>query len=87
MAVLEGLDEESSDIFCTNILDRYIARPDNLGEICLYEFAMWYQTAKVDCNNTDAQPSLLDEDELTNTIEKWFRLNEEKKETSCPTIS
>ena len=36
---LNGMDDESTDIFKTNIIDYYYGRPKNLEYMCLYHFA------------------------------------------------
>jgi hypothetical protein len=40
--LLENLDDESEDIFCNALPDRYAARPDTLEYICLPDFASSY---------------------------------------------
>ena len=41
---IEGMDDESEDIFQTSLIDRYAERPDSLSDICLAEFAANYIT-------------------------------------------
>ena len=48
------LDEDSTDIFYTNILDYYRARPESLEQICLYYFASWYQRCSQSTSNRNA---------------------------------
>ena len=36
---IEGMDDESEDIFQTSLIDRYAKRPHSLSDICLAEFA------------------------------------------------
>ena len=38
------MDEDSEDIYQTNLIDRYAARPDQLSNMCLAEFAANYTT-------------------------------------------
>jgi hypothetical protein len=48
---LSKLDDDSSDIFNNNFIDYYIARPDELNNICLAHFCANYdfsKTAKID---------------------------------------
>lgn len=35
--------EDSENIFKTNMIDYYVSRPDSLEEMCLFEFAQWYE--------------------------------------------
>uniref|UniRef100_A0A0L8GT30 OTU domain-containing protein n=1 Tax=Octopus bimaculoides TaxID=37653 RepID=A0A0L8GT30_OCTBM len=40
--ILQGMDEDDEDIFCTSSLDRYAMRPDVLEDMCFAEFASTY---------------------------------------------
>ena len=61
---LENLDDESTDIFKSNIIERYAIRPQaiaSVDELCLAEFAAYYyKDYRKDCQETgDAQPEVL----------------------------
>lgn len=61
---LENLDDESTDIFKSNIIERYAIRPQTIAsvdELCLAEFAAYYyKDYRKDCQETgDAQPEVL----------------------------
>ena len=64
---LDELDNESTDIFKSNIIDRYTLRPQcipSVDRLCLAEFAAYYyKEYKKDCQETaDAQPEVLTDD-------------------------
>ena len=40
---LQELDPDSTDIYRTNLIDYYRARPSEYAQICLYYFAAWYE--------------------------------------------
>ena len=42
-AQLELLDEDDENVFCNNIIDRYIKRPDSVADVCLADFAAVYR--------------------------------------------
>ena len=44
--VLEEMNDDDEEIFCTSLVDRYAARPDDLHNLCLAEFAASYVSAK-----------------------------------------
>jgi hypothetical protein len=50
---LEKLNDEDTDIYQPNITDKYSARPNNLEEICLAEFAANYMTASKSCTTVE----------------------------------
>ena len=52
---LEGLPEDSLDIFQTNILDKYAARPDTLKNMCYADFAACYFTSTKDGDETEVK--------------------------------
>lgn len=61
---LENLDDESTDIFKSNIIERYAIRPQTIAsvdELCLAEFAAYYyKDYRKDYQETgDAQPEVL----------------------------
>ena len=41
---IQDMDEDSEDIYQTSLIDRYVARPDQLNNMCLAEFAANYTT-------------------------------------------
>lgn len=61
--LLQDLDEDDENIFCTSPLDRYSSRPQNLEAMCLAEFAATYTTGGRDDGVDDAAdhiPDVLD---------------------------
>ena len=61
---LENLDDESTNIFKSNIIERYAIRPQTIAsvdELCLAEFAAYYyKDYRKDYQETgDAQPEVL----------------------------
>lgn len=61
---LEELDDESTDVYKSNINERYTERPHNISSVnnlCLAEFASYYyKDYKKECQETiDAQPQVL----------------------------
>ena len=61
---LEALDEDSTDIFKSNIIERYSDRPTALRQLCLAEFAAYYYKdykAYPDDDN-DVQPVVLSDE-------------------------
>ena len=68
---MEDLDDESTDIFKSNIIVRYSIRPDSisvLDKLCLAEFAAYYYKdyRKESDETSDAQPNVLT-DEVIHT--------------------
>ena len=63
---IEGMEDDSEDIFQTSPIDRYAARPDSHADLCLAEFAVNYTTQGgrelQDGENSDALPPPEDED-------------------------
>lgn len=59
---IEDMEDESEDIYQTNLIDRYAARPDSLSDLCLAEFAANFTTQSgqelKDGENSDALPHL-----------------------------
>ena len=41
--LLQKLELDSEEIACLGLIDHYMSRPDQLEEICLAEFAAWYE--------------------------------------------
>ena len=59
---LEELDDDSTDIYKHNILDRYIDRPVSVNSLCFAVFASLYYSSQkypTDVETNDAQPSFL----------------------------
>ena len=61
------LDDDSVDIFMSNIIERYSIRPRSIpvvDNLCLAEFAAYYyKDYKMDCSETkDSQPDVLTDD-------------------------
>ena len=58
------MEEDSEDIYQTSLIDRYAARPDQLNDICLAEFAANYTTRSgqelTEDESTDALPTAED---------------------------
>ena len=68
---LEDLDDDSTDIFKSNIIERYSIRPDSISvvdKLCLAEFAAYYYKdyRKESDETNDAQPNVLT-DEVIHT--------------------
>ena len=67
---LEELDDESTDIFKSNIIERYKLRPTSIvavNDLCLAEFAAYYykEYKKKSCDEaSDAQPEVLTDDTI-----------------------
>ena len=64
---LEELDDDSTEIYKSNIIERYAIRPNNIPSVnnmCLAEFAAYYyKDYKTDVPETiDAQPEVLTDD-------------------------
>ena len=61
---IEALDEDSTDIFMSNIIERYSDRPDIVDQLCLAEFAAcYYKDYKKDPDEfNDVQPNVLSDD-------------------------
>ena len=50
----EKLPDDSTDIFYTNIIDYYRARPEDMKQYCLYEFSQWF----VKCEQPKTKPNI-----------------------------
>ena len=48
--MLKDMDDDSEDIFMWSIHDRYVARPDELVDMCLANFAAKYSTGSDDAS-------------------------------------
>ena len=61
---IEALDDESTDIFMSNIIERYSDRPNIVEQLCLAEFAAYYyKDYKKDPDEfNDVQPNVLSDD-------------------------
>ena len=67
---LEELEDDCTDIYKSNIIERYSIRPNNIPSVdnmCLAEFATYYyKDYKTDVSETiDAQPEILTDDIIT----------------------
>jgi len=40
--ILQEMDDDDENIYCSSLLDRYVARPNELENMCLAEFAAIY---------------------------------------------
>ena len=58
---LFGRDDDDPDIFQTNMIDRYAARPNSLENLCLAEFAANYRTNYNADSSGDVLPKILDD--------------------------
>ncbi|MES9883788.1 MAG: hypothetical protein ABW185_23290 [Sedimenticola sp.] len=76
MKVIEALEDDDPDVFQTNILDRYQARPSVLAQLCLADFASTYSVSSSP-PKADIHPDLTDEeDNAENTpLPKSIKLN------------
>lgn len=61
---IEALDDDSTDIFMSNIIERYSDRPNIVDQLCLGEFAaFYYKEYKKDPDEfNDVQPNVLSDD-------------------------
>ena len=61
---IEALDDDSTDIFMSNVIERYSDRPNIVDQLCLAEFAAYYyKDYKKDPDEfNDVQPNVLSED-------------------------
>lgn len=63
---LNPLDDDSTDIYQSNIIERYRMRPNTIPSVdslCLAEFAAYYyKEYKTNCTTNDAQPEILTHD-------------------------
>lgn len=50
---LQTLNDDKEDIFATNIIDRYSARPSEVQQLCLADFAMWYTVSNQSNDDSD----------------------------------
>ena len=57
--LLENLKADDENIFETSLLDRYMARPDSLTDLCLAEFAAWFIPCQSNKKSSSEQ-SMLD---------------------------
>ncbi|XP_028036181.1 uncharacterized protein LOC114247409 [Bombyx mandarina] len=58
----EGIDEDSTDVWTKNIIQRYEERPESLEQVYLAEFASWYANASDFLNEEDDVHADDDED-------------------------
>ena len=61
------MDDDEEDVFATSIIDRYAAKPANLGNMCLATFAVNYNVAQA--NNGLIEMQETDANELSETEE------------------
>ena len=61
-SVLDSMDPEDTNVYATNLIDRYVNRPDTLDDMCYADFATNY-TSKRD-------PITLDDDDIQNYTER-----------------
>ena len=70
---LDELDEDSTDIYKSNIIERYSIRPNKIpiiDNLCLAEFATYYyKEYKNDCETSDAQPEILTDDVIESHVQ------------------
>ena len=70
---LDELHDDSTDIYKSNIIERYIIRPNNIPSVhnlCLAEFAAYYyKDYKLHCETNDTQPEILTDDATELNIE------------------
>ena len=81
--MLKDMDDDSKVIFMQSIHDRYVARPDELKDMCLTYFAAKYSTGSDDTskNKCDYSEEQYREDEIkakgsdhknTQIFRKWL---------------
>ena len=70
---LDELHEDSTDIYKSNIIERYSIRPNKnpiIDNLCLAEFAAYYyKEYKNDCVTSDAQPEILTDDVIESHVQ------------------
>ncbi|XP_061170416.1 uncharacterized protein LOC133179738 [Saccostrea echinata] len=64
ISVLQGLDDDSENIFTASIEEKYSARPVQLTSWCLANFQAWYDLSTFKDSKDDMQPDLLQEEQL-----------------------
>lgn len=52
---LENLPDDSTDVYQVSIHDRYMARPNDLEDVCLARFAAWYYPASAPVEEDDEE--------------------------------
>jgi hypothetical protein len=58
--LIDKLDDDSEDIYCKNMLDRYSSRSNNLSNTCLAEFSANYVPVyRNQSPDSDIQPDIL----------------------------
>ncbi|XP_074098875.1 ATP-dependent DNA helicase pif1-like [Cotesia typhae] len=74
-------DPESTEIFCPSLIDDYYPnRPKDLENLCLYNFAKWYDTTKTEPKNNlneyyEIRPGLFLKKRLRGYLINHFRYN------------
>ena len=81
---LDELDDDSTDIYKSNIIERYSLRPKGIpsvDQLCLAKFAAFYYKdyRTNDANTRDSQPDILNDELLESQ-----HFNEDTKETCLP---
>ncbi|XP_054711012.1 uncharacterized protein LOC129220608 [Uloborus diversus] len=75
-AQLQSLPEDSTEVFATGLIEHYVARPLQLNEICLADFASYY-TFHRQKNKTVCEAENEDEEEtLEITNNNWLPLRD-----------
>ncbi|XP_058983672.1 uncharacterized protein LOC131804637 [Musca domestica] len=76
---LQNLSPDSTDIYVSNLLEHYIQRPDNLGDVCLAYFAAHYTYSKTlrkrnRQHDEEDEDILEDDEEHPDDVGALFRL-------------
>ena len=68
--ILDTMDPNNTNIFATNMIEKYVDHPDNLEDICYADFVTSYMSKNVEeaLDEEDIQshtnPAFVDEEEL-----------------------
>ena len=93
---IEALEDDSTDIFMSNIIERYSDRPNIVDQLCLAEFAAYYyKDYKKDPDEfNDVQPNVLSDDlvesnhifNCESVLPQTIKLNNGKEIMKCRKI-
>ena len=93
---IEALDDDSTDIFMSNIIERYSERPNIVNHLCLAEFAAYYYKdyRKDPDEFNDVQPNVLSDDlvesnhisNCESVLPPTIKLNNEQETMKCRKI-
>ena len=67
-SILETMDDNDEDIFCTSLLDRYASRPNELENMSLAEFAATYTTGGKESDHESIDDNSTIQQSVSSTI-------------------